>query len=32
LGNRPIGSEKPLRVSWRLEPLHPPLPLAGGSV
>jgi hypothetical protein len=32
LGNRPIGGEKPLGVPGGLEPLHPPLPLAGGLV
>ena len=28
LGNRSVRGEKALRVSWRLEPLHAPLPLA----
>jgi hypothetical protein len=32
LGDRPIGGEEPLRVSWRLEALHAPLPLAGRLV
>ena len=32
LGNRPIRGEKPLRVPGGLEPLHAPLPLAGGLV
>jgi hypothetical protein len=27
-----IGSKEPLSVSWRLKPLHAPLPLAGGLV
>jgi hypothetical protein len=30
LGNRPIRGEEALRVPGGLEPLHPPLPLAGG--
>ncbi len=30
LGNRTIRGEKPLGLSWGLEPLHAPLPLAGG--
>jgi hypothetical protein len=25
-----IGRQEPLGLSWRLEPLHPPFPLAGG--
>jgi hypothetical protein len=32
LGDGPIGGEEPLRVSWRLESLHAPLPLTGGLV
>ena len=32
LDNRTIGGEKPLRVSWELEALHVPLPLAGRLV
>jgi hypothetical protein len=32
LGDRPIRGEKPLRVPCGLEPLHAPLPLAGGLV
>jgi hypothetical protein len=32
LGNRTIRGEKPLCLSWGLEPLHAPLPLAGGLV
>src|SRR5262245_18023377 len=30
LGNGTIRGEEPLRLHGRLEPLHPPLPLAGG--
>jgi hypothetical protein len=30
LGNRTIGSEEALGVARGLEPLHAPLPLAGG--
>jgi hypothetical protein len=30
LGDGIIGREEPLGLSWRLEPLHPPLPLTGG--
>ena len=30
LGNRTIRGEKPLCLSWGLEPLHAPLPLARG--
>lgn len=29
LGDGPIAGEEPLRMSWRLEALHAPLPLAG---
>ena len=29
LGDEPIAGEEPLRMSWRLEALHAPLPLAG---
>ena len=32
LGDGTIGGEKPLGVAWGLEPLHAPLPLAGGLV
>jgi hypothetical protein len=32
LGDRPIRGEKPLGMPWGFEPLHPPLPLAGGLV
>jgi hypothetical protein len=32
LGDRPIRDEKPLGMPWGFEPLHPPLPLAGGVV
>ena len=32
MGDGPIGDEEPLRVSWRLESLHAPLPLTGGLV
>jgi hypothetical protein len=28
LGDGPVDGEEPLRVSWGLEPLHPPLSLA----
>jgi hypothetical protein len=30
LGKGTISSEEPLGLSWRLEPLHAPFPLAGG--
>ena len=29
LGDRAIRGEEPLGLCWRLEPLHPPLALAG---
>jgi hypothetical protein len=32
LGNGPIGGKEPLRLAWGLQPLHAPLPLAGGLV
>ena len=32
LGNRTVCGEKSLRVPCGLEPLHAPLPLAGGLV
>jgi hypothetical protein len=32
LGEGTIRGEKPLDMSWRLEPLHAPLPLPGGLV
>jgi hypothetical protein len=32
LGDRPIRGDKPLGMPWGFEPLHPPLPLAGGLV
>ena len=30
LGNRTVDGKKALGVSWRLEPLHPPLSLVDG--
>jgi hypothetical protein len=32
LSDGAIGGKEPLRVSWRFESLHTPLPLAGGLV